>query len=413
MEKDLKVSFYLKKNETDSNGMAPVMGRIKIGKAETPFSAKTKVRLSLWDTHSGRASGKSKEATQLNRKMDSMNGMINARYMDLLKTGEKVTSKQLKADFQGIASRQATLIEYFESYVNAFEKRVGKDREASTYVHLKSALAHVRTFLKKKYKIKDIPFSSLTNSFIDDYDYYLRISLGLSPGTIVEIVSRLRRMIKYAINEGILSSDPFSEYKPKYPKAKQKYLTLQELESIINMSFAKSNLCLTKDMFLFSCFTGLAYSDICNLTEENIVKAPDGILWIRTKRQKTGVPSNIPLMEIPAQIIEKYRGMGTEETGKLLPMPSNSTLNGNLKIIAEQCGIKRNLIYHAGRHTYASTITLSQGVPIESVSSMLGHKQLSTTNIYAKITDERIAEDIKLLEIKMDSRYELTQLENL
>jgi site-specific recombinase XerD len=211
------------------------------------------------------------------------------------------------------------------------------------------------------------------------------------------------------MSEGILSCDPFHEYKPVYPKAIQKYLTLAELESIINTPLTGTTLNIVKDMFLFSCFTGLSYIDIYNLTDKNTVKATDDILWIRTSRQKTGVSSDVPLLEIPLRIIERYRG--TASNGKLLPVASNATLNRYLKIIAGQCGIGRNLIFHAGRHTYASTVTLSQGVPIESVSSMLGHKNLSTTNIYAKITNEKIDEDMTALELKIGNRYTLIQLE--
>jgi site-specific recombinase XerD len=218
-------------------------------------------------------------------------------------------------------------------------------------------------------------------------------------------------MIKYAMNEGILSADPFYGYKPVYPKETQKkYLTLAELESIINTSLTGSTLNLVKDMFLLSCFTGLAYTDMCNLTGENIFKAPDGVSWIRTCRRKTGVESRIPLLEIPLRIIEKYRD--TAPNGRLLPMISNASMNKYLKLIAVQCGIKQNLIFHSGRHTYASTVTLSQGVPIESVSSMLGHKNLSTTNIYAKMTDERIGADMAALELRITDRYQLTQIES-
>jgi site-specific recombinase XerD len=411
MTNGLKVSFYLKKNETDAEGKAPVMGRIRIGKTEAPFSAKTKVHVSLWDTNFGRVSGKSREATELNQKLDTINVIIHARYGELLKSGEHITAGEVKAAFQGIASRQSTLMAYFRNYVDNYEKRTGKDREKSTFKELQNALNHVARFLKKKYRMTDIPFSALKSSFIEDYDFHLRIELKLRSGTILGLISRLRRMIKYAINEGIISSDPFYSYKPVYPKANQKYLTLAELESIIHTPFHVYNLIITRDLFLFSCFTGLAYTDICHLTEENIKKAADGILWIRTTRRKTGVPSNIPLLEIPLQIIEKYRG--TAKNGKLFPMPGNSFVNRHLKTIATACGIRRNLIFHMGRHTYASTITLSQGVPVESVSSMLGHKNLNTTNIYAKITGDKIGKDLAGLEIRLGNKYELTQLEAL
>jgi len=409
MEKDLKVSFYLKKNETEANGKAPVMGRIRIGTTEASFSARTKVSPSLWDTRSGRALGKSQEATRLNRKLDDMNVVINARYREQFHAGKNCTASQLKAAFQGISTNQATLLRYFENYLQEFEKRVGKDRGVTTFNSLKSAKNHLAEFLKTHLNMQDIPFTSLTGYFIEEYDYYLRIKLKLSSGTILIIVSRLRRMIKHAMNEEILSCDPFYEYKSVYPKPTQKYLTLAELESIINTPFTDKRLNLAKDMFLFSCFTGLSYIDIYNLTDTNIVSAADGILWIRTSRQKTGVSSNVPLLEIPAQIIEKYREAAPNS--KLLPVPGNATLNKYLKEIAAHCKIERNIIFHAGRHTYASTVTLSQGVPIESVSSMLGHKNLSTTNIYAKITNQKIDEDIAALEKRIEGRYSLIQLE--
>ena len=409
MDNNLKVSFYLKKNEVNADGIAPVMGRIRIGITEETFSAKTKIRLSLWDTNSGRASGKSKEATQLNRKLDTMNGVINARYRELFKTTENVTAKKLKVAFQGIASHHATLIDYFENYLNEYEKRVGKDREKNSYMNLKYALIYLREFIKAKYKMKDISFSSLNESFIEDYDYYLRITLGFAPRTISKTISTMRRMIKFAINESIIFCDPFYKYKANYPRTKQKYLTEAELEKIINTTFDRMCINFTKDMFLFSCFTGFAYRDLYNLTEKNIEKASDGVLWIKTTRQKTGVASNVPLLDIPIQLIEKYNGMA--ENRKLFPMTSNNNLNLNLKKIASQCGIKRNLSFHVGRHTYASTVTLSQGVPIETVSSMLGHKDLNTTNHYAKITYEKVLKDVEAIESQIENRYELTQID--
>ena len=191
------------------------MGRIRIGTTDETFSAKAKIRLSLWDTKSGRASGKSAEATQLNRKLDTMNGVINSRYRELLKTKENVTAKKLKVAFQGIASHHPTLINYFENYLKEYEKRVEKDRSENAFINLKYALIHLRDFLQTKYKMKDIPFTSLNESFIDDYDYYLRIALGFAPRTIAARISTMRRMIKYAINESIILLDIRGYYSVK------------------------------------------------------------------------------------------------------------------------------------------------------------------------------------------------------
>ncbi len=225
------------------------------------------------------------------------------------------------------------------------------------------------------------------------------------PNTILGIMRHTRKMIKLAINEGIISRDPFEGYAPERPQAKQKYLTREELHRIMTTQLDHPSRYITRDMFLFSVFTGLAYRDVCNLTPEHIIKADDGVLWIKTSRQKTGTPCEIPLLDIPKQIIEKYRGIAKD--GKLLPMLSCGRLNKNLKVIAKLCKIERRLIYNCGRHTYASEICLSQGVPIESVSRMLGHRSITTTQIYAKITNHKIAEDMEILESR--NKFQLPQ----
>ncbi|MDR0832614.1 MAG: site-specific integrase [Candidatus Symbiothrix sp.] len=409
MKNELKVSFYLKKNEMDDEGKCPVMGHIRIGKTEAPFSVKRKVLLSLWDTHCGRALGKSKIATDLNRRLDRMNVSIHANYKELSKINDRVSAEQVRVAFLGIVSRKDTLVAYFSAYLENYEQRIGKDREENTLKGLKNSLNHLRQFIKKKYKITDISFTALNYSFIEDYDYHLRIGLRMASCTVKEKVSHMRRMVKYAISEGKITKDPFGGYTAKKSVAKRKYLTAEELHKIMNARLNNSSLCLTRDVFLFACFTGLAYTDVRNLTKQNIVKAEDGIMWIKTSRQKTGVACNIPLLDIPLKIIEKYQGL--DKTGKLLVVGSNSGINTNLKKIAAICELNRNLTYHMGRHTYASEITLSQGVPIESVSKMLGHSSISSTNGYAKITNDSIRENVAALELKLENKYQLIQIE--
>ena len=216
-------------------------------------------------------------------------------------------------------------------------------------------------------------------------------------------------MIKYAIGEGIISCDPFEGYAPVRAKPVQKYLTREELNRIITTPLDHPCRYLTRDMFLFSVFTGLAFTDICNLTENNIVRASDGVLWIKTTRQKTGTPCEIPLMELPLQIIEKYKGLAPN--GKLLPMLSCGKLNTNLKVIAKICKIERRLVFHAGRHTFSTEICLSQGVPIETVSRMLGHRDLRSTQVYAKINNNKISEDTDKLEMRIKDKFRLVGIE--
>lgn len=404
MNTELKVLIYLKKNQADKDGMCPVMGRITIGKSMVQFSTKLSAQVSLWDTKSGRAIGKSKTSTELNRAIDKINVALNTHYKEILENKGTVTAGQVKNAFQGIASEQETILKAFREHNEEFAKRVGVNRQACTSQQYGISYKFVAEFIRKKYKVADIPFQQLDFSFIEAYDFYLRVELKRMPNTVLEKTRHLRKIIKIAINKGIINRDPFDGYTPERPKAKQKYLTRAELEKIMTTPLDHPCRYLTRDMFIFSSFTGLAYRDICNLTEKNIVRADDGVLWIETSRQKTGTPCHIPLLELPLQILEKYRGLAKDD--KLLPMLSCSKLNLNLKKIGLICGIEKRLIFHMGRHTYASEITLSQGVPIESVSRMLGHKDLRSTQIYAKITNDKISEDMKILEKRIEHKFE-------
>ncbi|KAA6317463.1 Tyrosine recombinase XerC [termite gut metagenome] len=337
--------------------------------------------------------------------MDRIRISINSHYRQIVGLKGYVTATEVKNAFQGIASTQETLVKYFARHNEEFGKRVGINREASTAEQYNISLNHLIRFIEKKYKVSDIPFSKLDLSFIESFDFYLRVELQRMPQTILGIVRHVRKMIKLAIGEWIITRDPFEGYTPERPKAKQKYLTREELDRIMTTQLDHPARYLTRDMFLFSVFTGLAFRDICNLTPKQIVKANDGILWIKTTRQKTGTPCEIPLLDLPRQIIEKYKGIAKDV--KLLPMLSCGRLNKNLKIIAKLCNIERTLIFHMGRHTYATEICLSQGVPIESLSRMLGHRDLRSTQIYAKITNHKIAEDMERLESRIEHKFQL------
>lgn len=409
MKTELKVHFYLRKTDEKKNGECPVIGKITIGKDVVQFSAKLTAKASLWDIVSGRVTGKSKHATEINATLDKINVAVNTSYRKLQEIKNTITASEVKNTFQGIASGQETLISYFARHNEDFKKRVGVNRELSTQVQYENSLNHLKRFMSLKYKLSDIPFTQLDFSFIEKYDFYLRVELKRKPNTILGIMRHLRKMIKLATGEGIITRDPFDGYSPERPKAEQKYLTRDELQKIIITPLDHPCRYLTRDMFLFSVFTGLAYRDICNLTEKNIVRASDGVLWIETTRQKTGTPCEIPLMEIPMQILDKYKGLAPD--GKLLPMQSCGRLNKNLKVIAQLCGLKRKLIFHAGRHTYASEICLSQGVPIETVSRMLGHRDLRSTQIYAKISNNKISEDTDKLEERIKDKFRLVGVE--
>ncbi|MFS2715779.1 site-specific integrase [Bacteroides uniformis] len=401
---DVKVSFYLKKSEANESGECPVMARLTVGKySETAFSAKMLVSVSLWS--SGRAMGKSARTREINQQLDEIRATALSIYREQSAVREKVTAEEVKSRLLGVASEQATLRSYFRSFNENFDKRVGANREQATADSYWYALNHLTRFLKEKYNLSDIPFTALDESFIRKYDLHLRLDCHLAPGTIILLTTRLGTIIREAVSDGVITANPFAGYEPKRPASRQKYLTGEELERIMNTPLPKQKLYHVRDLFLFSCYTGIPYGDMCRLTKEDLEVAEDGELWIKTSRKKTQIAYEVPLLDVPLYILEKYRDIAPE--GQLLPMYTNSELNSQLKKIAELCGIERRLVFHAGRHTYATEITLSQGVPLETVSKMLGHSRISTTQIYAKVTDEKIDTDTRNLDTKISERFSI------
>lgn len=399
---NVKVSFYLKKSEADADGMCPVMARLNIGKySEAAFSVKLRVPQSMWS--SGRASGKSVKAKEINNRLDEIRAMALGVYAELSAVRDGVTAGDIKSLLLGMAGEQTTLLNYFRTFIENFAKRVGVNRTEGSLKSYRNAYNHVERFMREKYNLSDIPFSALTLSFIQDYDSYLRADCRLSPGTIINLTVQLKIIVGEAVADGIITTYPFAGYEPVRPKQKRKYLTSEELQRIMITPLHKPHLYLARDMFLFSCYTGIPYSDIRLLSKEHLSLADDGTWWIRSSRRKTGVEFEIPLLDLPLQIIEKYRD--TAPDGRLLPIYSNSTMNLYLKRIAQLCDIDCPLVFHAGRHTYATEITLGHGVPLETVSKMLGHARIETTQIYAKVTDDKINADTRILNERIAERF--------
>lgn len=391
---NVKVSFCLKKSEADADGNCPVMAKLNVGKySEAAFSVKMKVPQSRWT--SGRASGKSVAAKEINNRLDEIRAMALSIYADLSAVRDGVSAEEVKNQLLGMACGQETLLSYFRQFISNFEKRVGINRTEKSLRAYKNSYNHLAEFLKTQYKLSDISFSALDRFFIDKYDLYLRTERHLAPGTIINLTVQLKTIVGEAIADGIITNYPFTGYEPVRPKAVQKYLTAEELKKIMTTPLHRQTLYHVRDLFLFSCYTGIPYGDMRSLTKDNLSLAEDGTWWIKSSRQKTKVEFEIPLLDLPLQILEKYRDTAADD--KLLPMYCNSMLNLYLKEIARICKINRPLSFHAGRHTYATEITLSHGIPLETVSKMLGHNQIKTTEIYAKVTDDKINTDTQVL----------------
>lgn len=398
---DVKVAFYLKVNESDSAGRSPVMGRLTVGGSECVFSAKMLAPRSLWV--SGRMKGKSAEAGEINCRLDELRASALAIYREQSAVRDRVTAEEVKCLLLGMAYGQETLLDYFRSFIEQFEKRVGVNRTAKSACTYRYACEHIKRFLSERLRLSDVPFSALDRSFVDKFDLYLRTERKLAPNTIVLYMSRLHTVINKAIAAGIITADPFAGYEPPRPEHKRRYLSREELQRLMTMPLPSSKLYLVRDLFLFSCYTGISYGDMCRLTAANLETADDGTVWIKATREKTNVEFEIPLLDLPLHIIDKYRD--TTSDGRLLPMYGNSELNKGLKHLAAACGIDRKLTFHMARHTYATEITLSHGVPMETVSRMLGHSRVDTTQIYAQVTDDKIDTDTQALDARIAERF--------
>lgn len=425
-QEDVKVTFYLKRNvfgkpraeanlfalcrgekrctnvnETNVEGRCPVMGRLTVGRSESVFSAKMLAPLSLW--MAGRVKGKSAEAVEINRRLDEMRASALAIYREQSAVRERVTAEEVKCLLLGMAYGQETLLDYFRSFIEHFEKRIGVNRTAKSACTYRCTCEHVERFLSERLRLSDIPFSALDRSVIDKFDLYLRTERKLASSTIVLYMSRLHTIINKAIAAGIITADPFAGYEPPRPERKRRYLTKEELKQLMTTPLSVPRLYLVRDLFLFSCYTGISYGDMCRLTAAHLETAEDGTTWIKATREKTNVEFEIPLLDLPLHIIDKYRD--TAPDGKLLPMYGNSELNKGLKQLAAACGIDRKLTFHMARHTYATEITLSHGVPMETVSRMLGHSRVDTTQIYAQVTNNKIDTDTQALDERIAERF--------
>lgn len=403
MTNELKVLFYLKKNQKKKNDLCPIMGRIHVDKTIAQFSLKIDADAKLWDAKARRLKGKSSIANEVNKQIEKVNLLIYSRYNEALRLGRDFTASDLKTIIQGIAKAQELLCAYMAKMIEKFAARVGKDRAVSTLTGFKYYHSLLIQFLQTKYKLDDISFKALNYSFIEEYVHYLRVTRKLAVRTTIGAVNRMREVISDAIDEGIIGKDPFFSYELESPEIKHRNISRDDLKKIMSEEFENETSAIVRDIFVFSTFTGLAYIDVKNLTYDNIVKQEDESYWIMTHRQKTGSASNIRLMVVPLFLIEKYRNQNPN--GKVFPVPEYPTVLNHLKKIDKQCGLEKNLSYHMSRHTFASLITLSEGVPIETVSKMLGHQDITTTQTYAEVSTDKILKDILVLSEKINGKY--------
>ena len=401
MKSTFSIIFYLKRQVVKKDGTVPVMGRITVDGTQAQFSCKLTANPNLWDTKGGRMTGKSMLALEVNRKLDKMRVSISKYYQEILDRDNFVTAEKVKNAFLGLEYRCHTLMKVYAQAKDEVEKQYKAGMNSlGTFKKFRIGYAYVGEFLQSHYNLKDIALKELSLPFITDYETFLRTDKHLKINSAMVLVRNLRVMIFRAIDREWLVKDPFRRYEYKYEETTREILTKEEIHLLMETSISSKKMSLVRDLFLFCCFTGLAFIDLYNLKEENIKEFFDGGEWIVIHRQKTGTEANIKLLDYPKQIMEKYRGLC--EDGRVFPVPIYKSCMRALERLGKKCGITKHLTWHMSRHTFATSICLSNGVPIETVSSLLGHKNIKTTQIYAKITKEKLNKDMDKLSLQLN-----------
>lgn len=391
MKSTFKVLFYLKKGSEKRNGEVTIMARITIDGKICQFSTKQSIHPDNWNVKAGKATGKS--GGQINKLLDDIKASLHQIYHEQQRRDNYVTAEKVKNEFLGHTEHHETLLHLFEKHNSDVKQLIGISKSASTYQKYEVTRKHLVNFIQYKYNLSDIALKEINLMFITDFEVYLKTIGKCNSNTTAKFMQFFKRIVLIARNNGLIIGDPFANYKIRLQRVDRGYLTEDEIKKILKLKLVSDRLEHVRDLFIFSCFTGLAYIDVAGLRKEHIRKSFDGNLWIMTKRVKTGIDVNVPLLDISKMILDKYKDK--LPNGKILPVISNQKLNSYLKEIADLAGIKKNLTFHLARHTFATTTTLGKGVPIETVSKMLGHTNIETTQIYARITNNKISDDMK------------------
>lgn len=393
-EEKFKVLLYLKKSTPDKSGKTPIMGRITVDCSMVQFSCKISCTPSLWNPRESRLNGKSREAVETNGKLEKLLLSINAAYNTLLERKQPFNAEAVKVLFQGGMATRMTLLKLFDRHIEEMKARIGIDRSPRTLPNHVYTRDRIAEFIKKKYNTSDIAFGQLNEQFIREFQDFILQDKGLANDTLRHYLAILKKVCKTAYKEGHSEKHYFAHYKlPKQKESTPKSLSREDFEKVRDLEIPerRRSHILTRDMFLFSCYTGTAYLDTVTITKDNLSKDDSGAMWLKYERGKNGQLSRVKLLPEALALIKKYKD---ETRNTLFPTIHYPALRRNMQGIRVLAGIKGDFSYHMGRHSFASLIALEGGVPMETVSKMLGHGDIKTTQIYARVTPRKLFEDM-------------------
>ena len=402
MNKTFSLLFLLKKRKQKANGTVPLYARITIDGVPKEISCKRSIVPELWDSKMQRLSGRAPEVKSMNSYLKTFEQEIYDAHHMAMKDKKPVTAAVIKSKVSGTDQTKNMLIPIFKEHNRKMWALVPDEYAKGTAERYDTSLKHTLDYIFWKYNMTDIKIEVIDYEFISDFEFYLKTERHNGHNTAIKYVKNFQKVINICLKNEWIIKDPFLKYESKLRDVERDYLTDLELRTIYRKKFVSARLSLVRDIFVFSCYTGLAYVDVKLLMPENISFGIDGTRWIFTNREKTDGQSNIPLLPMAEEILDKYASHPKcLNENRVLPILSNQRMNSYLKEIADVCGINKDLTFHVARHTFATTVTLSNGVPIESVSKMLGHKSIKSTQIYARVLDRKVSADMIVLKNRL------------
>lgn len=403
LEKSFGLFFFLKATKKQNSAQRYVYIRITVDGIPREISTKRIWSPERWNAESGRATGSKEDAKTLNAYLDTLAGKVYDIKTSLILAGKPVTAEIIKCTLSGKSDNQQTLLKLFKIHNDNMAKLVGEEFAPATLTRYQTTYDHVHAFLQFKYNLEDISIHALDYEFVSEFALWLKTIRKCNHNSTVKYIANTKKIILDCIKKGWLQRDPFTGFKTTKKKVKKTALTEAEISKISKKKFGNERLGNVRDIFLFSCYTGLAYADVKKLTKHQIITGVDHEKWIVTERQKTDSPTRLPLLPQAMEILKKYKNHPKcAADGAVLPVLTNQKMNAYLKEIADLCGINKPLTFHIARHTFATTVTLSNGVPIETVSKMLGHESVKQTEHYAEVVDLKISKDMRALKAKLN-----------
>ncbi len=389
------VIFFIRRKKLLKNGEAPVYLRVTVRGDRIELSANTTVNPDQWNAAKAQVKPQADHASQINTYLSNLQGKVHRHKQELLDKGLEISAQNLKKAFLGKLEENMGIIELFTQHNKKCAELVGKDLAAGTLQRYETCLKHLKQYIRRNYKAQEYPVKSINHQFVQGFEHYFKTVRNCGNNSTVKYLRNFHKIIKIAINDDYLFKDPFLKMTLRLKETEREFLTDAELATILNKDFSIPRINRAKDVFVFCCFTGLAFSDVKTLTPEHIILGINGKKWIRTHRKKTKNLCEIPLLDPALKIIEKYaKDPLCQVTGNLLPVPSNQKMNLYLKELADVCGITKNITTHMARHTFATTVTLTHHVSLEAVSKMLGHSSIRTTKQYARILNTLVSDEM-------------------